>query len=186
MFRFSLLAVFLVWFTGCSTLQVTTDFNPKTDFSEFRTYAWLNDTDKPSEDVRINNILVVKSVRSAVEEVLESKGFAKVEREHADFLVVWFGAIEEKLKTENINHFYRRYGYGTLYRDPYWNSQPTVSSVKEYEEGRLIIDMVNPDDHSLIWRGGGKDKIVEGRTKEQVRKNLGDAVKTILERFPPQ
>ena len=174
----------LVISAGCSTMTVEADYNPDMDFSTLKSYSWLRDVDNPGEDLRINNPLVINSVRSAVDEELQARGLEKTSREKADFLVVWFGAIEQVLKTENINHFYRRYGYGTLYQDPYWNSSPTVASEKEYEQGQLIIDIVDPKTNKLIWRGTAKNRIVPDQTEEGAKKNLKTAVQKILENFP--
>ena len=180
-----LLCVMVLALPGCSTLKVTSDFNPNTDFTRLKTYGWLHSIDQPSENVRINNDFVRGAVREAVEEALGEKGFVKTDRDSADFVITWFGAIETKLKVENINHFYAPYGYGTLYRDPYWNSNPSIASTTEYEEGSLVFDFIDPQKQSLIWRGSGRDKVVEGEPDEVVRKHLKAAVKSIIADFPP-
>lgn len=183
MIRFGILFL-LVMTAGCASMTVDSHYNPAVDFSLYKSYSWLHDVDNPGDDVRINNPLVINSVRSAVDDELQSRGLEKTSREKADFLVVWFGAIEQVLKTENINHFYRQYGYGTLYQDPYWNSSPTVASRKEYEQGQLIIDIVDRRTNKLMWRGTAKNKIVPDQTEEGAKKNLKKAVKKILENFP--
>lgn len=185
MLRIGILSIGLMVLSGCSTIKVSTDYNPNTDFSTLKTYGWLHTVDQPSENVRVNNDFVRSTVREGVEEALAAKGFVKSDRESADFVITWFGAIEAKLKVENINHFYAPYGYGTLYRDPYWNSQPSIANVTEYEEGSLVFDFLDPQRHALIWRGKGKGKIAEGEPDEVVRKNLKSAVEDIIADFPP-
>ena len=130
--RIILLCVMALALPGCSTLKVTSDFSPNTDFSGLKSYGWLHAIDQPSENVRVNNDFVRSAVREAVEETLDEKGFVKTDKDSADFLITWFGAIETKLKVENINHFYAPYGYGTLYRVPYWNSNPSIASTTDY------------------------------------------------------
>ncbi len=108
---------------GCApSIQVRSSFDPQADFSEAASYSWLNDVDQPGENVRVNNELTRKTVRQAVEQALEEKGFTRVERQQADLLVAWFGAIKTKVKSEGIEHFYSPYGYGPLFKDPYWNT----------------------------------------------------------------
>ena len=182
--KLGLLTILLVCISGCSTLQVGTEAVPDIDYSRLSTYNWLNDQDSPGSDIRVNNEMVVNSVRNSVEKALKLKGYQKADRNSADILVVWFGAIEKKLNSENIDHFYRRNGYGALYRDPRLNPDTTISST-EYEEGRLIIDILDQKTHTVIWRGEGTRKIIKGRTESQVRKNLEDTVKKILAGFPP-
>jgi hypothetical protein len=187
MLRLSLLSLLVLSFVvGCSTIQVKSDFNPKTDFSRLKTYRWLNNQDKPSDDIRINNEFVINAVRAAVEKDLQGKGFTRVDNDQADFVIAWFGAIEQKIKSENINHFYAPYGYGTLYRDPYWNSQPTTINVGEYEQGSLIFDFLDPGSHTLLWRGIGSDKLKDDQSESQVTQNIKAAVTQVLAGFPPQ
>lgn len=186
MLKISLLSIIILIVSGCSTIQVTSEYNPKRDFSSLKTYAWLNDMDHPSDNLRINNELVIRSVRNAVEESLESKGFVKTTRDQADFLISWFGAIEQKVKAETITHFYAPYGYGTLYRDPAWNTQAQAIALKEYEKGSLIFDFLDPKSNTLIWRGIGQDRITEGQSGEKIKKNLHLAVSQILADFPPK
>ena len=185
MLRMCSLILILLIFAGCSTIQVKNNYNPKTDFSRLKTYSWLHDKDQPSENVRINNDLVKSTVRSSVEETLNTKGFVKTGRDKADFLITWFGAIEQKIKKESIDHFYAPYGYGTLYRDPYWNSQPNIASVTEFEKGTLVFDFLDPAAHTLLWRGSGSDEVIEGRPEAEVKRNLKEAVVKILAGFPP-
>ena len=179
------LGLFALLVAGCSTIKVGSDYNRNTDFSKLKTYAWLNETDNPSDNVRMNNKIVIESVRSSVEKTLNSKGYVKTDRENADFLITWFGAIEEKIKAQNIDHFYSSYGYDTLYQDPSWNPQSQVTNIKEYEEGSLIFDFLDPETHTLLWRGIGQDKVVEGRPDDVVRQNIDKAVKKILADYPP-
>ncbi len=181
-----LAGLILITVIGCTSIQTNSDHNPKTDFSLLKTYGWLNEIDQLSDDVRVNNKLTRETVRTAIEESLQAKGFKKADGDQADFLIAWFGAIEKKIRTENIEHFYAPYGYGTLYRDPNWNPELNQKPVAEYEEGSLIIDFLDPDKHGLIWRGTGTGKIVEEQTQERAQKNLSQAVHKILEGFPPR
>lgn len=176
----------LLLVAGCTTIQVESDYNTKVDFSRLKSYAWLSETDNPSENVRINNKFVIDSVRTQVEKTLNSRGFVKTEPEQADFVIVWFGAIEQKIKSQNIDHFYSSYGYGALYQNPYWNdSKSLVANASEYEEGSVILDFLDPDNHTLLWRGVGRDKVVEGRPQDVVKKQINDMVSMVLADFPP-
>lgn len=177
------LLVFL--FAGCSTVKVESDYNRNIDFSQLKTYAWLNEKDNPSDNVRMNNKLVIESVRASVEKTLNSKGYVKTDSDKADFVITWFGAIEQKIKAQNIDHFYSSYGYGTLYQNPYWNPQSEVINTQEYEEGSLIFDFLDPENNTLLWRGIGRDKVVEGRPDDVVRQNIDKAVRQILAGYPP-
>ena len=170
---------------GCSTISVQTDYNPAFDFSGLKSYAWLESGQSPSEDTRINNDLVIDRVRAAVEQSLENKGFVKAEGERADFMVNWHGAIDKKIQVKTIDHFYSPYGYGPLSRDPFWGSSVRSSTAYEYEVGTLIIDILDPVAHKLLWRGSGQDRIREKKKPEEIGAGIREAVTAIMKDFPP-
>ncbi len=170
---------------GCSTVKVTSDYDAGVDFSEMQTYAWLDIATKPGDDVRINNELVKKAVRKAVEKVLHTKGYVKAAGEEADFQITWLGAIDKKIQSDNVSHFYQTYGYGALQRDPQWSKESNLSS-REYEEGTLIIDFLDPVKHRPIWRGAGSEKISGDGTEEEAKRKINRVVAQILQKFPPE
>ncbi len=176
----------LLFVVGCSTIRVSTDFNPTYDFTKLRTYAWLDNDKAVSSDARVNNDLIVDRVRRAVENSLAAKGYTKIDAASADFVVSWFGAIDTKLQVDSIDHFYSPYGYGALVRDPYWNGTRGVrtTTTREYEVGTLIVDILDPSERKLIWRGSGTDRIGSNNSPEKVTKGINEAIAAIMASFP--
>ncbi len=68
--------------------------------------------------LRVNNDLIVDRVRSAVENNLAAKGYAKVDSASADFVVSWLGGIDKKLQVESIDHFYSPYRVWSIGQRP--------------------------------------------------------------------
>jgi hypothetical protein len=182
--RFIFAAVLLFVCVACSTLSVNTDFNPAYDFSKMKTYAWLQNDSVPSTDARINNDLVIDRVRAAVDKNLTDKGYVKTEAVSADFMVSWLGAIDKKLQMETIEHFYSPYGYGALYRDSYWNDGMRTSTTREYEVGTLVVDILDPKEYKLVWRGTGKDRLKSKKDPEAVTRGINEAISAIMKDFP--
>jgi len=183
-----ILVLFLLFLcTACSTVSVNTDFNPTYDFTQLKTYSWVNDGKAPSSDTRINNDLIIDRVCSAVEANLAARGFVKVNDSAADFKVSWHGAIEKKLRVDTIDHFYSPYGYGSLYRDPFWAGRSTMrtSTVREYEVGSILIDILDPVAHRLIWRGSGSKMLSTQTNSKETTQRINEAVAAILKDFPP-
>lgn len=183
----SVLAFLLLFVcTACSTVSVNTDFNHAYDFTQLKTYSWVNDGKSPSRDTRINNDLIIDRVCSAVESNLAARGFVKANGKTPDFQVSWHGAIEKKLQVETIDHFYSPYGYGSLYRDPlYAGRSMRTSTAREYEVGTLIVDILDPVEHKLIWRGSGSKMVSSESDPEKITKKINEAVGAILKDFPP-
>ncbi|MEJ2056809.1 MAG: DUF4136 domain-containing protein [Desulfofustis sp.] len=183
MIRTTLALLLLTLLAGCSRVQTSSEIDAGTDFAGLKTYAWLTDEEPKAEDIRLNDPRIGTIVRDAVDQVLTEKGYTKVEQEEADFLVVWFGAIEKKIKKENIEHFYAPYGYGTLYRDPALRTGAS-GTAREYEEGTVIIDVLDPRTRDILWRGSGSGRLVEGQQEQIALNNLRRSVKKIVQPFP--
>jgi hypothetical protein len=183
--RFGSLVVLLVLVAACASIRVSTDYNPAYDFTQLKTYSWMDTGTAPSSDARINNDIVVARVRSAIEKVLAAKGYTQVEGASADFQVSWLGAINKKLRIDTIDHFYSPYGYGALARDPYWRGGMRTTTASEYEEGTLIIDILDPVQHKLIWRSIGTDRLEGSTDPAKANRNMDEAVTAIMRDFPP-
>ncbi len=183
---FGLVSALLIFCGACSTLNVSTDYNPAYDFTKLKTYAWLDSGKVPGSDARVNNDLVRDRVQAAVERILAARGYVKTSPVTADFRVSWLGAIDKKLQVNSIDHFYSSYGYGALARDPFRGGRAmrTVTT-REYEVGTLIIDILDPAGHKLIWRGIGKDRIRGTGDPEKITRGINDAVDAIMKTFPP-
>ncbi len=179
-----LLAVLLtVFFAGCASLQTESELPAAAEFSNLETFAWFDGEFLAGDEVRASDEKIRATVQDAIEQALIAKGYRKVDAGQADFVVSWFGAIERKILEDQLNHLYSPYGYGTLLRDPALNSEPS-RAVGEYEEGTLIIDLLDRADRRLLWRGTGIGRVDRGRPAETALKNLAQAVTRILEPVP--
>ena len=57
--------------------------------------------------------------------------------------------------------------------------------VREYEVGTLLLDILDPGERSLLWRGSGNARVRESSDPAQRERQINEAVKNILRRFPP-
>jgi len=175
----------LFFLTACSTLTVQTDYETTYDFSALTTYAWL-EGEAPSNDIRINNSLIINRVVNAVNTSLQSKGYALVDKDKADFHVNWFGGIEDKIRQETINSYYGYLGYDSGdwgYRG-YWPGYIRTYTY-EYQQGTLIIDIADSKSKQLVWRGTGQEYLEEKETPEEITQGINQIVSEILSSFPP-
>ncbi len=173
----------LVQLAACSTLSVQSDYDPDYDFSRLKTWSWVPNA-QPSQDVRINNDLMRRRIERAIEQVLAARGYRRIDKGTPDFQVNWFGAIDRKIRYETINHFYGGIGYGPYY-GAYWPAYSHTYPV-EYEQGTLIIDVLDGKTHKLVWRGTGSDYVTEHKDPAELDKGIREAVEKILANFPPR
>ena len=76
------------------------------------------------------------------------------------------------------------------YRDPYgayWTGYygPRSVDVQYYEEGTLIIDVIDPGENRLVWRGSATRVLDRAMTPERADEIVLEAVRKIFDRFPP-
>ena len=175
---------------ACSTLEVTTDYDPAAVFEGMKRYAWLPEPQKKTGDPRIDdNTLLDKRIRRAVDDVLALKGYTQSEA-NPDFLVGYHVSLDRRRSVQVLNDYYGYgpgwgYRYGSAYR-PMGYVGPPEAYVYEYDEGTLILDIVKPGNRELMWRGAASDEVHFQKTPEEHEAQIREAVEAMLERFPPK
>lgn len=161
--------------TGCgSSLQVQSDYDRQADFSTYKTFRWIP---QPQNAMDIGPL--ANDIQRAITSELLTKGLEEVAT-NPDLLIVYHAGVEEKVTGAHINNY--GYGWGTW---GYWGAGPTTSTVhyNSYEEGTLVIDMIDATENELVWRGVAQGS-VDDRV-EKIRKNLPGTIAKILEAYPP-
>lgn len=152
---------------GCSSISTSHDYDTNYDFSALKYYTWIDGTG----DIGINE-LNLRRVRAAVNRVLGAKGYVEA-TENLDFLVAIHGDTRSKVSVSQ-----RQYGRGGWYG-------PGGVEVYQYEEGRLLIDIVDARKNELVWRGSATKVLSSNPTPEKIDQTINRAVEKILEKFPP-
>ena len=60
---------------SCAQMDIQTDFDPSTNFSDYKIFTWLSDSQKITGDRRIDDPLLNSQVRTAVDQRLAIQGF---------------------------------------------------------------------------------------------------------------
>jgi hypothetical protein len=155
---------------GCSTISVNQDYDPGYDFSKLKTFGFIPISPEAGIDQ-----LNANRFGDAIKNELTAKGYTVSEK--ADFgVAILFG---KQTKT-NITSY--GYGYG-----PYWGRYggTTNIDVSQYDEGTLIIDIIDMTKKELVWRGTGTGGLNPNATVEERTANINNAVAQILAQFPP-
>jgi len=140
---------------GCAGPKVLTDFDSSAEFSAFRTFAFAGLTDRDQGGV-LDNSLLRKRIEEMVGQQLAAKELRKVSvDDHPDLLVHFWVGVKDKQSVQSTGMaagpYYRgRYGPGPGYRgySGYYGGVTTY----EYQEGTLIVDLVESSKKELVWR----------------------------------
>ena len=165
---------------GCASLPIETDYDPAFDFGGYKRFAWLSEKSPITGDVRLDNPLLHERLRQAIQQTLTAAGFEQVEAGSGDFRVGYHLSLQQRLDVSTLD---RHYGYGPAANR--WGYGPPETIVREYEEGTLVIDVVDARSDRLVWRGAAHGRMRESTTPEDRRQRAHQVVAAILERFPP-
>ena len=158
---------------ACATPQVDVTYEEDADFSALKTYAWYPRTTQVEGD-RAAALPpdFPEVVRPKIESTLREKGYAKVAPRSADFLVLYHLSLERKIDTEMLA--------GALSGSEWEIHRPTEHTI-EYDEGTLIIDVLDTHSHRLVWRGRARRNLHREARPHEVE----ESVSKVLARFPP-
>jgi hypothetical protein len=164
-------AIFLV---SCTTISVNQDYDPAYDFSKLKTYGFIPITEEAGIDQ-----LNATRLGDAIKENLNAKGYTLSEK--ADFGIALFFTKDTKTSIQSTGGY--GYGYGYGYRG--YGGMGGSTYVTQYDEGTLVIDVVDMAKQELVWRGIGTGVLSENPTVEERTANINYAVSEILAQFPP-
>ncbi len=154
---------------ACSGVKFNSDFDPSIDFEGMRTYAWLEAAD-PSQASRGMDDFTERRVITAVENQLDAKGFRKATTGAPDLLVNFYLTTQQKMDVSTYNTGWGYYGW-------YGGTQTTV---RQWTEGTLVIDLIDTAEKDLAWRGWAQGELKGELTPEQRTKRVNDVVEGIM------
>jgi hypothetical protein len=147
---------------GCATMTVSSHIERNVNFAEYVTYDWGPPDNLPVGDPRLdNNPFFTDYLMGAVEKQMAAKGFERALSGGADLLIHYHASVNQQLDVYEVDH---RYGYC------YGNCEPEIVN---YEEGTLLIDLVDAKTNKVVWRGWAQDAMNgvidnQDRLEEQV------------------
>ena len=175
------LSVFIIAFiSACASPgpKVLSSVDPNANLGSFKTFGFMPElgTDRPG-GIRtpLSNMLI-----NAVSKELESRGIRQADS--PDMLLNFFVSVDQRLDIYRIPSTRRYHGYRyTRYRT--WGGYKTL--VREYNQGTLSIDLVDPQRKMLVWEG-----IAQGRLRSDTIKltqeRVDEFVSAIMAEFPKQ
>ena len=163
---------------GCgSSINVNHDYDRDADFGGLKTFAWIQMPTTGVGSTKIaqeRNSLLDKRIKTTVNRQLAAQGYT-ADEDNPDFLLMYHTGLDDKINVTN-------WGYG--YSSPYWGGRNV--DVYQYTQGSLILDIIDPADNQLIWRGEASATVNQNDSYEKREERLNSAVAKLLANFPPQ
>lgn len=191
-----LLSIFaLIFISGCSSLSLSTDYDNKIDFSNFKTYRWRQENEHNKASVVYFDHIMDQRIRSTIDAQLQSQNYQlATDAEPVDFLINYSIVIEDRADIRTYNNYNGMYpgytyraGYGPYGRGVgFGYSSGSDTKITHYKQGTLIIDMINPETDKLTWRGAADGRLPKGTDRKERDELTQTYVSKILSDFPPK
>jgi hypothetical protein len=180
------LTVCLVLAVGCADKPTYEfDYDQAFPFGGYQTYRWYDDDHNSRESQYRRRNSSDQRVRNTANQELVQRGFREAPRGAADF---WVNYHVTKRQTQRVSGqeqgMHGGVGVGTYGKSVSvgYSSGP---SVKTYEDGTAVFDVIDIRSGKIVWRG-----VAEGRLKNKMSKADKEqltitVVHELLNQFPP-
>jgi hypothetical protein len=162
-----LLTLLLIVAASGFAQKITVEFDQNASFARYKTFAIRAGTLNSKNPV-LNSELVKKQIEADIERELTARGLTKVTGKSDLNVRFHFGSMR---RTE-----VERYPAG-------WRGWGTRVVRVPYTEGTLVIDLRDPTEQALVWRGIATDEKNDARA---VERKLDDMVRKAIEKYPPK
>ncbi len=173
-------------FTGCATQpNVETDHQADYDFSALKTFN-VAETKQDSKENILISPFTLSHIHSALESELAKRYQSAAAGATPDFIVSYHVVVEEKIDPRSYDDLY---GFGFYGRGYYRYPSPFFhgpgAGLRVYNQGSLIVDIVDAKTEKPIWRGVSEKRLSRGMAPQQQRDVLSRAVTEVMAYFPP-
>jgi uncharacterized protein DUF4136 len=201
-FLLSSLTAFALASVACSSgggVRVSTTAAPDANLTGLHTFRVLNAPQRApnapalsANDPMLSNSITNQRLRADLVQGFQQKGYAQ-DATNPDFLVAYYAGTAAKMDTTywapdyGWRYGYRGFGFrGARFRSawPYYGyaSPFPQMQVREYTQGSVIVDVIDPKTMELVWRGQGVASVSNNPTT--YANELNKSVVAILNKFP--
>jgi hypothetical protein len=149
---------------GCSgnqPIEVQGMYGPGVPFDRVgREWAWVPAPRHPSGDPYLDNPELQAFIQQSIQHDLASRGCVQVTAEAADVWIDYFVGKQSRLFE------YRGSGFS------------------EFEEGSLVIDLISPQTHVLMWRGVASAHVNATDAPAKRKERIQQAVRKTFDWLP--
>jgi hypothetical protein len=184
---FLCLLVAIVCLSGCATKPyVSTDYEASYNFAVLKSFAVKSAKQDTKENILISPF-TLSHIHSLVNSELAKRYQSVGESTTPDFYVTYHVVMEEKLDPRAYDDMYGVGFWGRGYRYPssIFYRPHLDNAMRVYNQGSLIIDMVDAKTQQPIWRGVSEKRLNKGLSPQKQREILTSAVLEVLAQFPP-
>lgn len=170
----SLAVVVALALSGCASMTVSSHVERGVSFTDYKTFDWGAPDNLPVGDPRLdNNPFFNDYLQGTVERRMAAKGYDRVAAGATpDVLIHYHANVHQRVDVYEAD---RQYDY----------NYDGGSQVVEYDQGTLVIDMVDTKTNKVIWRGWAQDTmtgIIDNQ--DRLEKQVDEGVTKMMLQLP--
>jgi hypothetical protein len=164
---------------GCATVSVATDYDRSADFSRYHTFSFVGGhvmVQGVSDD---GNTLLKDRLRDAIVAAAQAKGLRESNGD-PDLLIGYMAGARTRTEVEGMGPYVP--GVGPFGYDGPWGPVYNNWWTATYEEGTLVLDLVDARTKHLLWRAYASSAINPPVPDQKIR----EGVDKVFQKFPPR
>ncbi|WP_370980041.1 DUF4136 domain-containing protein [Agaribacterium sp. ZY112] len=180
--KFALVSLLMVLLTACSNApRIHSNTEPDWNFADYKSFNFVPNAG-PEEAEKYDSF-TLRYLKDAIVKEMAARGVKQVE-EGGDVMVNFYIHTKEKVSTTSSPSMSMGYyGYRGRYGYSYGMGYGTDTTVRQYTEGTLNIDVVDTKENKLVWEGIAIGTLRES-DKGDVKNVTYDTVSRIFRKYP--
>jgi hypothetical protein len=172
----------LLLLAGCAETQrqVRSDYDRTANFNSYRTFDFFTEAGR-SPTGGDYSTLIAQRIEAAIEREMAARGYVRAQ--NPDLLVNFRVTVKNVQKVSTVPtagppaYSYRYGAYSG------WPTYSYETWVRDYDEGTLLIDLVDASRQQLVWEGAGTGRVTQKKL-DNIEATVNAAVAAIFERYP--
>ena len=179
--------------SACSSYNYYAVGSKKADVSKYHTYAWVPGNELKADGYYENSVAEERIIESA-NQVLSNRGM-QLDTKKPDLLIRYTAMVKDKTRAISAPVYYQspsylvpRMAYYRGYRVFYYSyTRPFPVYVGNderevaFEEGNIVIDLIDRNTSRVIWRGVAKGEV---NNPEKAVNDLPKVIEKIFGKLP--
>ncbi|GGA80233.1 hypothetical protein GCM10011369_22720 [Neiella marina] len=177
-----MLASLMLILTGCaSTPRVDSDYADGFNFAHLKSFH-LVPINNSTYAGQPGASLTEQRIEESIKRNLGNRGMTEVPAEQADILVSYHVTSQDKTQIRTYN---TRYNYHRSYHNRAWDyGWGNDIDVRQFTEGQLLIDLVDPASNHVVWRGIGTKRLKRSTTQDERIETINEYVDAMFMQVP--
>jgi hypothetical protein len=169
-------------------VKVRAEFDKEYDFSKARTFGWHPDGAgevkllmREGGDPEQIRARWEPTIKDAVEKEMTQRGLSPATSGVPDLYLNYYFLSGPNSEAQTRGQF-----IGAV---PPWgvpDFEMTTTSLKIFEQGTLILDIIDGPKRQIVWRGIAEAQVDRQRTPAEREKRIREAVGELLKKYPPK